>query len=149
MTAVAPALAVRPVVTLDDVETMRLLRNQGRQYMTRDRRAISPEDQAAWWGARSRFLYAYLYRPAKAHEDVAFGMLRKQSGRWWVTLAVAEGWRGHGIGTAVYRHLATVVWPCYAEILADNIASIRAAEKAGFVRRLVGVDTVLYVRDRA
>jgi RimJ/RimL family protein N-acetyltransferase len=134
ITVTRPPIAWRAVTTPADVEALRMLRNMHRQWMTRNRDEITLEQQAAWWKTRdpSR-LYAYLFRnPVGA--TVGAGMLSKrQDNRWWITVLVHPAHFNQGVGTAIYRYLSYAppgdVW---AEILADNAASIRAATKAGY-----------------
>ncbi len=63
-----------------------------------------------------------------------YGMLlRCGDGRLWVVVAVSPEARGHGLGTDIYRALVQATSePIYAAIHADNAASRRASERAGY-----------------
>lgn len=125
-------MRVRAVTTEQDVETLRQIRNAGREWMTRDTSEISPEQQRDWWAARDpETCLVYLFSHDGA--DVGYGLLRLDGGSWWVSLAVAPEHRGKGHGTAIYRWLVPVVSaPIWAEILTANGPSLRAASRAGF-----------------
>lgn len=125
-------MRVRAVTTEQDVETLRQIRNSGRESMTRDTAEITPEQQQAWWSARDpETCLPFLFGQDGA--DVGYGMLRLDGDRWWVSLAVAPEHRGKGHGTAIYRWLLPIVpAPVWAEILTTNGASLRAASRAGF-----------------
>lgn len=111
---------VRRVRSPEDVEVLRKLRNHTRRHMTRHKKYITKAQQQKWWDAEPR--RAYLYG------DVAFAYIKREAGRNYITLGVHKKARGQGIGTLIYRTFR----PCFAEINADNEASIRAAEKAGY-----------------
>lgn len=123
----------RVVKTLEEVETLRQIRNSGRQWMTRDTAAITPEQQQAWWkdACHDPSLDVWLFREAAT--DIGYGLLRRESERLWCSLAVLPRYQGQGYGTMIYRWLAlSTTEEVWAEILADNTPSIRAALKAGF-----------------
>jgi len=122
---------VRLVTTDDDVETVRLIRNSGRQWMTRDTAEISREQQRVWWSNRSPDLKLWLF--SEALTDIGYGLLRYDHGRLWCSLAVLPQHQRQGYGTAIYRYLALATnEDVYAEILADNTPSIRACLRAGY-----------------
>lgn len=125
------AICARKVETEPDVEALRQLRNGCRLFMTRDQRPITVEQQRAWWARRAPELRAYLFTVGS--KPVGFGIIRQDVGRWWLTLGVDPGNRGRGIGTAIYRFLVEhSPEPPWIEVRSDNIASLRAAARAGF-----------------
>jgi RimJ/RimL family protein N-acetyltransferase len=123
----------RPVKTLEDVEMLRQIRNSGRQWMTRHTDEISPEQQHAWWLTACHDPTLDIWLFSVAQTDIGYGLLRIESGREWCSLAVLPRYQGQGYGTQIYRWLALAttadVW---AEILADNTASIKACLNAGY-----------------
>jgi len=122
----------REATTSEDAETIRLIRNSGHQWMTRDPRLITVDEQAIWWASRNPET-ARLWLGRIADTDVGYGMLRLVESRWWASLAVLPRYQGNGYGTELYRYLALStdqhVW---AEILADNNPSLRACLRAGY-----------------
>lgn len=116
-----------------DGELVRVLRNAGRQWMTRDARELTPDAQRAWWAQRDP-LACPIWLAEIARTTVGYGLLRSgDDGRTWCSLAVAPRWRGHGFGAQIYRYLACAhAGETWAEILADNTPSIRACLRAGF-----------------
>jgi RimJ/RimL family protein N-acetyltransferase len=83
---------------------------------------ITPAEQAAWWDSAPR--RAWLFG------DDGFGYIKREGGVNWITLGITEAARGQGLGALIYRTLS----PAYAKIKTDNVASIRAATKAGYLR---------------
>lgn len=116
-----------------DGELVRVLRNAGRQWMTRDAREIGPDEQRTWWARRDP-VACPIWLAEIAQTTVGYGLLRAgDDGRTWCSLAVSPRWRGHGFGSAIYRYLACAhAGETWAEILADNTPSIRACLRAGF-----------------
>ena len=134
-------LTARPVHTDEDVEMLRQIRNSGREWMTRDTAEITPEQQDKWWKARGVAAgNVWLFRESAT--DVGYGLLRRDAdGRLWCSLAVLKAHQGRGHGAAIYRWLALAVGETvWAEILADNTPSLRAAFRAGF--------SLMYAADR-
>ena len=126
-------LTAYPVLSQDDVEELRVIRNSGRQWMTRDTSEIAPEQQRAWWEHLDHAgTKVYLFRIAET--SIGYGLIRLERGRVWCSLAVLPRYQGHGYGTQIYQYLALSQpqWDVYAEILADNTPSIRACLSAGF-----------------
>lgn len=123
------------VTTEEQAEQVRQIRNAGREWMTRDTREIGPDEQAAWFrngGATS----ARIWLMYEAETAIGYGLLRREGDRVWCSLAVLPQHRGHGYGTAIYRYLAlSTAESVWAEILADNTPSLRAALRAGFQLR--------------
>lgn len=102
------------------MERLRQLRNECRKFMTGSTKTITKKQQAAWWAAEPR--RAYLFG------DVGFALIRREHGVNWITLGLTEKARGTGLGTMIYYSFPG----SYAKIRLDNLASIRAAQKAGY-----------------
>lgn len=137
-----PPLGWRDVRTLADVEVLRRLRNSGRAWMTGKTAHISRAQQRRWWQGRDSDLRAYVFTDATG-ADIGAGVLSCRAGRWWITVMVAPAARRKGYGTLIYRTLTDAApGPIYAEILADNTPSIRAAVAAGYQVVVIGDRTV-------
>ncbi len=113
-------MRVSYVATIADLERVRLIRNACREWMTGDRHEIGPAEQLFWWRDEPRRLWLF--------DDVGYAYLSEREGRTWISLGVLPEYRGLGLGSHIYS-LFPDVW---AEIRADNKASRRAAEKAGY-----------------
>jgi GNAT superfamily N-acetyltransferase len=117
---------------LADAESVRIIRNSGRAWMTRDTVELTEAAQAAFWAKRDPIAWPiWLVRIAAT--DIGYGLLRWEGERVWCSLAVLPQFRGQGYGTLIYRYLALAVpVDVWAEILADNTPSIRACLSAGY-----------------
>ena len=112
-------MLVSRVTTLDELEQVRQIRNACREWMTHDTKHIGSAQQWAWWNSAPRELYLF--------DSVAYALLTQRDGETWISLGVLPEHRGKGIGTRIYRLFPKAL----AEIRKDNLASRRAAEKAG------------------
>jgi RimJ/RimL family protein N-acetyltransferase len=130
----------RLAVTEWDAEVVRVIRNTGRQWMTRDTREITYDAQQAWWSNRNP-KECPIWIASIAATDIGYGLLRYDAGRWWASLAVLPRYQGNGYGSGIYTYLAlSTVEDVYAEILADNTPSIKACLSAGY--------TIAYAMDK-
>lgn len=131
-----------------EVETMRRLRNDGREQMTEDRSLVSRRQQMVWWERVSR-LPAVDFQPIIyrfGDEIIGYGMLTRRDGRLCVSLSVAMSRRGEGFGTRIYRDLAARAGVlgerCWAIVFRDNVPSLLAALRAGYEQTEERGDTV-------
>jgi RimJ/RimL family protein N-acetyltransferase len=130
-------MRLREVTTLSDVLALRTIRNECRAFMTQVTAEISVAEQLLWWqqvAGNPNWRIWLVYIPEWA-DAIGFGLLRHGVHGQYVTLGFRPWIRGRGLGTLLYRALveqATAeVW---AIIRSDNLASIRAAVKAGYRR---------------
>ena len=120
--------------TIDDLDFIRETRNAGRFNMTRDTSLIRPYDSEVWWASKPNVWIAEvpafsLSSAGGAYQQrVGYAVLRQTDDGMFISLAVAPEHQGKGYGTLIYRHFHPLV---KAEIYAWNVASRRAAEKAG------------------
>ncbi len=144
------SLLVSSLATDADIEVVRVIRNAGRQWMTEDTSEVSTEQQRNWWqvarwAADTKLV---VYREKRNPRIIGYGLISRRNGGLVVSLAVAPEHQGVGYGTEIYRDLASrASEPVMAKIRADNKASIRAVEKAGY--KFFGRDekVVYYVGD--
>jgi len=124
-----------------DAEVIRVIRNSGRQWMTRDTREITYDAQQLWWARFSTEETMRIWIASVATTDIGYGLLRFEARQWWASLAVLPRYQGQGYGTDIYRYLAASTdQDVYAEILADNTPSIKACLGAGY--------TIAYAMDK-
>jgi len=129
-----PRWCIRPirVRTDDQVEKLRTLRNECREWMTRSRDEISPEQQSVWWSSYHRL--AWLYELEQ--EVVGYSLLYyEDSDIATLSYGLTESARGQGVGKQVMYHtLIAAHGPAWVEVLASNESSLRAHESLGWKR---------------
>jgi ribosomal protein S18 acetylase RimI-like enzyme len=134
----APSIAFRRVTGGDDIETMRLIRNECRGFMTRDRREISCSEQCQWWSTLSHEqVQCYLFQYESV--NVGYGVVRAEisvqhpHGVAWLTGGLLPAYRGRGLGRALFQcliHLSSM--QPWLEVLRQNERARRLYEELGF-----------------
>ena len=108
------------VETHGQLERVRFIRNVCREWMTHHTQYIGPAEQSAWWHREDPELWLFDY--------LGYAHISRRNLRRWISLGVLPEARGKGLGTRIYSSFDDV----WAEIRSDNVASRRAAEKAGY-----------------
>ncbi len=91
---------------LEELETLRLIRNECRFFMTRHTSEIQPEEQKWWWDHIKKEDYTvFLYYVDKV--PVGYGLIRVENGVSWLTGGLREAYRGKGLGRQIFIHLIT------------------------------------------
>lgn len=126
-----------------DLEFVRLTRNTGKEWMTGNRSFIQPGQQFEWFMLEAPDLWVF----EDDFNQVGYALIteRGEDGKLWISLAVRPGAQGHGVGTWIYETVAQSYGgtEIFAEIFKSNIASRRAAEKAGYQVVEETADTVV------
>ena len=129
-------IVAKQVITLEQAQLVRIIRNTVRHYMTQHTTFISSEDQSSWFNLVVKgndSIHLYLYYD-EYDSIVGYGMVNKGYG----TLALLEEFRNKGYGTQIYKHLHSLYNPLKIDIYCDNNPSLVSAIKAGF--KIVSVD---------
>ena len=155
------------VETDRELEAMRIIRNGGREWMTEDKSEVTLEQQAAWWTLKkevspkdfvavvytSRVLGGFAGVPGVGvsgafYQHVGYGILsRRDDGKLYISLAVHPRARGFGIGTFIYSDMAKrTSEDVHAVVLKSNVASARAASRAGYYLFEENGDRMLFMK---
>jgi len=134
-------LKSRFLMTVEDAQLVRELRNQVRDYMTRDSSSISPQAQEMWFrmfreDIENHFMYMY-YDDFGCFVGYCY-LKRDETGKMWGSLAVKPEFQGKGYGSFIYRDMIETYGTVFIEIYADNEESLRAAQRAGFKMLNIG-----------
>ena len=141
----------RFLITLQEAQLVRELRNEVRQYMTRSSSFITPEQQEKWFHTFRNDLenqHMHLYY---SREGCFLGycyLKRDENGKLWGSLAVKPEFQGLGYGTYIYKDMIRHYKEVYIEIFADNNESLSAAQRAGFQILSVGDKKVVMKGER-
>jgi len=92
--------------------------------MTHNQAKLRWAEQVIWFTEKPRDIWVW----EQDYDVVGYAYLSDRDGKTWISLAVHPDHQGQGIGTCIYARFFDV----WAEIRTDNIASLRAAEKAGY-----------------
>ncbi len=103
----AKRLNCHMIVTPQDVEMLRVIRNACRAGFSYDTEEITPEAQKEWWVKNHDRVLGVLYqKPGEGWAVVGYGLLRRDmDGRWYSSVAVLPEHTGKGYGGAITAHL--------------------------------------------
>lgn len=139
------------LITLNEAQLVRELRNEVRQYMTRSSAFITPEQQEIWFHNFRKDLenqHMHLYYQQNGCFIGYCYLKRDESGKLWGSLAVKPEFQGLGYGTYIYKDMIRTYKEVYIEIFADNNESLNAAQRAGFEILSVGDKIVVMKGER-
>lgn len=129
-------LIIEIVASPGQAEELRGLRNECREFMTRDTAEITADQQREFLAGplADGTAWAYLLRVARDASAVAYGMLRDGGDCLWLSCGVTGTARGRGYGTLIVRFVTAArgSGPVRLEVWKDNAAARRVYEKAGY-----------------
>lgn len=139
---------LRPQLVLDerDAYIMAQIRNEGRQWMTRDQSFIDSDRQRAWFHSIDRNVtLPWLFHDG---EPVAYGLMHRDAGRWWLTVGVRTAYHNRGYGTGAFSYMQGLVYESWLEVREDNHSAIKVYKKLGYEEwtRNAGVISMSYRR---
>ena len=131
---------IRPARGLEDAEGMRCVRNECRNFMTRDRAFISIPKQISWWTQLPKNIQPFVVELSS--EIVGYGLIMNENSKAWLTGALTESTRGHGCGKRLFSYLISKVdkRTPWVEVLDTNVRARALYTKLGFVEHGCFVD---------
>lgn len=130
--AVEQQVALRPVQSEEEVESLRRIRNACRLFMTNSQAFIEPQAQRDWFGRLPASMRVYLLFVDE--EAVGYGLLKQEGNNEWITGAVMPSHRGRGHGEYLFCQLIErcVLYPSI-EVLRSNFRAQKLYHKLGFM----------------
>lgn len=140
-------------VTLEDAEAMRQIRNTCREFMTKDQREITAEEQIRWFQSLDLGnVLPFVFREHDSFESfkIGYGLIRAIADdqtlhddhlpgrvRWWISGGLLRPWRGRGFGKQLFAQLANYVhdqlqMSCWLKVWFDNLPARRLYDRLGF-----------------
>ena len=123
------------VRTLDQVQTLRELRNGCREFMTHRTNEISPARQQEWWrGLDHKNTWAFLFTNGEDGEYIGFSLLRRRDGKMYTTYGLKKDYRGQGLGKELVE---LTMYACqggaFCDMRQDNAVMRAIHKKLGWV----------------
>jgi ribosomal protein S18 acetylase RimI-like enzyme len=105
-------ITIDPVLTLEDAQIFRTIRNDCRLFMTRNTDYITEEQQVTWYNNLDKskyklFLFYEIYHGAVV-VPVGFGIIREEDDVLLLTGGVSSTDRGKGIGRFIFERLLDI-----------------------------------------
>ena len=124
-------ITVRKAKTLIDYLHIRMLRNENRHLMTRDSSKIGLFRQIKFWINTPKNMKLYIAFSDRV--PVGYMSLREDFGKTYITEVVSSKHRNLGVGAEMIDLAQYLKNELFAEILLNNLPSIRLHERCGFV----------------
>lgn len=136
------SLVLKKVETLEDFMILRNIRNDCRNFMTRDVSYISEEQQKRWYekvnpdlGKTLKIFLLYQVEHGVISSPIGYGLLRMEGDYCLVSGGLVESCRGKGIGGTLFEYLVKNVEdnvPIKLEVLKSNTRAFVIYNKLGF-----------------
>ena len=141
-------LVFKRVTTQAEAEILRTIRNECREYMTRNTDYITPEQQQEWFKtAHKKYeLYiAYAIEHGVAVLDAGFGVVHKNEKESLLTGGLLQEYRDKGLGKVIFKFLldqCPKLLPIRLEVLKSNTRAFKTYEALNF--KVTGEDSRLF-----
>lgn len=105
--------SIRPVEQINEAFAMATIRNTGREFMTHDSHEISQAEQADWYfntykpEHKNANLYGFV--GYMALQPVAYGLISRKNGAFWLSGVVDEVFQGRGFGRQMFESMGKFV----------------------------------------
>lgn len=138
-------LSVKYIDNFRDALTLRKIRNECREFMTRDRSKISLLQQFQWYYNTYKMAspddwLAFLFYVGD--EPAGYGVVRDKGTKPLISGGLAKKFRGKGFGEQMFMNITNVAsstaWgkgykSVYLEVLETNTIALRLYHKLGYV----------------
>lgn len=133
-------IVMTTVKSESDVESLRIIRNLCKDFMTRNTSKISKEQQKEWYSSLDLNTNK-LYLLHKIHhgvisEQIGYGYIRIEDNSVLLTGGLIESERGKGFGTTLFNYLVqnckAFNLPIKLELLKTNMIAFSVYNKIGF-----------------
>ena len=131
-------LVFKRVTTSNEAEMLRIIRNQCKNYMTRNTSEITPEEQLEWFKTaykKYELYIAYAIEHGVCIVDAGYGLIHLNEKEYMLTGGLVPEYRDKGLGTNLFKFLidnCNKQIPIRLEVLKDNIRALKTYEKLNF-----------------
>lgn len=131
-------VVMTPVTTPEEAEQLRGIRNECKNFMTRDTGYIMEDQQQRWFKNLSSDIKIYLLHLVEhgvVSSSIGYGLIREEDGYSLISGGLLEQYRGKGFGTILFQYLLKNVnqeLPIRLEVLKNNTKAFLVYNKLGF-----------------
>jgi ribosomal protein S18 acetylase RimI-like enzyme len=131
-------LVFKRVTTSNEAEMLRVIRNQCKDYMTRNTSVITPEEQLEWFKTaykKYELYIAYAVEYGACIVDAGYGLIHLNEKEYMLTGGLVPGYRDKGLGANLFKFLidnCNKQIPIRLEVLKDNLRALKTYEKLNF-----------------
>lgn len=129
------------VLNVSEAQLLRDIRNECKDYMTRNTEYITEDQQVDWFNSLDRdsmkIYLMYMYNEEVMVDVVGFGYCKRDINETYLTGGIKENHRGKGYGRLLFSHLLeqakSFSTPITLEVLNTNTKAKNLYESLGFV----------------
>ena len=99
-------LVFKRVTTSNEAEMLRVIRNQCKDYMTRNTSEITPEEQLEWFKTaykKYELYIAYAVEYGACIVDAGYGLIHLNEKEYMLTGGLVPEYRDKGLGTNLFK----------------------------------------------
>jgi len=140
-------------VTENDVEILRLIRNDCREFMTNNQDMITREQQRDWYQNLDTNVYKiFLFQIPHAgiYHPIGYGIIKLDEDASILTGGIISGYRGYGYGRKIFEELRYHGFQyrnkVRLDVLKSNERAIKLYKSLGFVP--TGGDEIIHMEFR-
>lgn len=132
-------LVFKRVTTLAEAETLRVIRNKCKNFMTRSTEEISYEQQQEWFKTaykKYELYIAYAVEYGACVVDAGYGLIHLNEGEYMLSGGLVPEYRDKGLGSILFKFLVdncNKLQPIRLEVLKNNTRAFKTYEKLNFV----------------
>jgi ribosomal protein S18 acetylase RimI-like enzyme len=145
------SLYLKEVLTEHEVEQLRVIRNDCRQFMTRNNSRISYKEQQEWFKSKSDdirvFLCMFLAEGVISYA-IGYALIKKEIDCYSISGGIVESYRDKGLGNNLFSSIIEKVPKgevVELEVLKSNIRAYSVYKKLGF-QQISDNDRVITMR---
>lgn len=121
-------------VDKENLEVLRLIRNSCREFMTRNNKEISPEDQIAWFNKIDIMVQPFIFKLDGL--PIGYGLLKIENNYALLSGGLIEDFRNKGYGKILFNMLIdktlNIGLVPKLEVLKTNIRAVKTYRALGF-----------------
>jgi len=131
----ASGVEIKPVTKMSEALSMAMIRNECREWMTRNTERIGPLSQLRWWRKVRSDPHWMLYLMWINGTPIGYGIIRYADHKHWVTGGIVTSARGHGHGRKLFARLTEIATDgsyAYLEVKKDNRRAVELYRSLGY-----------------
>lgn len=132
-------VVLKRVQTAEEAESLRIIRNHCKDFMTRDTSYISENQQQKWFSTISANINVFILYEIEFGvivTPIGYGLIRKEIDQYIISGGLIPESRDKGYGKILFKYLLENVksdLPIMLEVLKSNIRAFSIYNKLGFI----------------
>lgn len=131
-------IVFKRVTTANEAEMLRVIRNQCKDFMTRNTSTITAEEQQEWFKTafkKYELYIAYAIEHGVCIVDAGYGVIHLNENEYMLSGGLVPEYRDKGLGLSLFKFLidnCNKQVPIRLEVLKDNFRALKTYEKLNF-----------------